>query len=195
MFLIQRAAIVLLNRTLPALSYIFLTFLIPAFLRHIYLFRYWSIIVADPGCFIPGPGSWFLSIPDPTTATKEKKIIVLLFFVATNITKFIIILFLNRNVTEKFEPIHTAFLYFFKKKLSQSSLKDPGFGSSTLDSIYQLSELFLKALIDRLPVVLPQSVLMEGAGQVPTPGCPGLSHGLRGCSRFLTRICLLKQQI
>jgi hypothetical protein len=55
--------------------------------------------------FIPNPGSWFLSIPDPRsripdpkTATKErgeKKIVVQPFFVATNITKFKIILFLN----------------------------------------------------------------------------------------------------
>jgi hypothetical protein len=52
------------------------------------------------------PGSWFLSIPDPgyripdpKTATKEKgdqKFVVLACFVATNITKLKIILFLSR---------------------------------------------------------------------------------------------------
>ncbi len=44
---------------------------------------------------IPGPGS---RIPDPKTATKEKgekRLVVLPFFVAANITKLKIILFLN----------------------------------------------------------------------------------------------------
>jgi hypothetical protein len=49
--------------------------------------------------FIPDPGSDFFPsrIPDPTTAKKEKgeKSVVLPFFVATNITKLKIILFLN----------------------------------------------------------------------------------------------------
>jgi hypothetical protein len=36
---------------------------------------------------------------------------------------------------------------------------------------------------------------MEREGQVPTPGCPGLSHRLRGCSRFLTFVYLFEQQI
>jgi hypothetical protein len=56
--------------------------------------------VADPGCFsriliFIHPGS---RIPDPKTATKEsgdRKKLVVNFFVATNITKLKIILFLN----------------------------------------------------------------------------------------------------
>jgi hypothetical protein len=49
--------------------------------------------------FIPDPDFCPSRIPDPKTATKqkdEKKFDVLPFFVATNITKLIFILFLSR---------------------------------------------------------------------------------------------------
>ncbi len=48
--------------------------------------------------FIPDPGSGFLAISDPKTATKErdeKKIVVITFYVATNYTKLQIISVLN----------------------------------------------------------------------------------------------------
>jgi hypothetical protein len=56
--------------------------------------------VADPGCLspIPDPDFYPSGIPDPKTATKErvKKIFfVIPFYVATNFTKFIIILVLK----------------------------------------------------------------------------------------------------
>jgi hypothetical protein len=49
--------------------------------------------VADPGCLSRFPSR----IPDPKTASKEMggKLYILPFFVATNITKFKVILFLN----------------------------------------------------------------------------------------------------
>jgi hypothetical protein len=53
--------------------------------------------VADPGCLsrIPDPDFYPSRIPDPKTATKErgeKKFVVITFYVATNFTKFKIIL-------------------------------------------------------------------------------------------------------
>ncbi len=53
------------------------------------------------------PGSWFLPIPDPKTAAKErdeKNLLSYFFFVATNFTKLGIILFL-KCWTKKFGPI------------------------------------------------------------------------------------------
>jgi hypothetical protein len=54
----------------------------------------------DPGCLsrILDPDFYPCRIPDPKTATKERgenKLVVISIFVATNFTKFIIILFLN----------------------------------------------------------------------------------------------------
>ncbi len=46
--------------------------------------------VADPGCFIPNPGSWFSSIPDPESNNNKKrrgKFMCPTFFVAKNFTK------------------------------------------------------------------------------------------------------------
>jgi hypothetical protein len=56
-----------------------------------------EISVADPGCLsrIPDPDFYPSRIPDPKTATKErgeKKLVVIPFHVATNFTKFNIIL-------------------------------------------------------------------------------------------------------
>jgi hypothetical protein len=50
------------------------------------------------GMFIPDPDFYpsRISIPDPTTKEEGKIIVVLPLFVATNITKLKIILFLNR---------------------------------------------------------------------------------------------------
>jgi hypothetical protein len=50
------------------------------------------------GMFIPDHDFYPSRIPDPTRATKEEgeKFVVLPYFVATNITKLQIILFLNR---------------------------------------------------------------------------------------------------
>jgi hypothetical protein len=48
--------------------------------------------------FIPDPGSGFFPIPDPKTATKErgeKNFFAIPFYVATNFTKFKIILVLK----------------------------------------------------------------------------------------------------
>jgi hypothetical protein len=48
--------------------------------------------------FIPDPDFYPSRIPDPKTATKErreKKFVVIPIFVATNFTKLVIILFLN----------------------------------------------------------------------------------------------------
>ncbi len=73
--------------------------------------------VADPGCLSP--------IPDPKTATKErgdKKFDVIPFFVATNFTKFKIILFLNSN-----------YRTFYPQKLSLSS-QNMSLGSGIRDS-------------------------------------------------------------
>jgi hypothetical protein len=63
--------------------------------------------------FIPDSGSRFLSIPD-LTATKEeglKKFWVNFFFVAKNIAKFNIFLFLNwkRKKFEQFEKNYSTF--------------------------------------------------------------------------------------
>jgi hypothetical protein len=57
--------------------------------------------VADPGCLsrIPDPDYYPSQVTDPTSATKEeeaKKLVVLPFFGAKNITKIKIILFFNR---------------------------------------------------------------------------------------------------
>jgi hypothetical protein len=61
------------------------------------------------GMFIPDPGSWFLSIPDLKTARgvwkKYRVFVVLPSFVATNITKFKIILFFH-SWRNNFGPIH-----------------------------------------------------------------------------------------
>jgi hypothetical protein len=75
------------------------------------------------------PGTWFLPIPNPKTATKdrgEKKFFVKPFFVATNFTKLNIILFLI-CWRKKFGPIFQELLKFLPKKLSPSPQKY-GFG-------------------------------------------------------------------
>ncbi len=84
--------------------------------------------------FIPDPGSWFLPIPDPRTATKkrgEKKLVVIPFYLATNFTKLNIILVL-KSWRKKCWSIFKELYNFLPKKLSLSSLtygfgiRDPG---------------------------------------------------------------------
>jgi hypothetical protein len=59
--------------------------------KHLSL-EYWKKFISRQCCgsglFISDPGSWFLSVPDPTTATKEegKNSFCSTFFVATNMT-------------------------------------------------------------------------------------------------------------
>ncbi len=75
--------------------------------------------------FIPDPGSWFLPIPDPKTATKErgeKKFVVITFYVATNFTKLHIILVLM-CWRKKLGPIFKELKNFLPKHLSISSQK------------------------------------------------------------------------
>ncbi len=84
------------------------------------------------------PGSWFLPIPDPKTATKErreKKFVVIPIFVATSLTKLIIIVFLN-CWRKKFGPIFKELFNFLPKKL----LKNMGLGSEIRDSEKPISD-------------------------------------------------------
>ncbi len=90
------------------------------------------------GMFIPDPGSWFLSIPDPGSRIPDpgsknsnkrqgwKFFFFKPFFVATNFTKLNIILFLI-CWRKKFGPIFQELLKFLPKKLSPSPQKY-GFG-------------------------------------------------------------------
>ncbi len=99
----------------------------------------WRIRDVNPGSRIlifTHPGSWFLPIPDPKTATKErgeKKNFVKHFFVATNFTKCKIILFLNCS-RKRFGPNFKELWNFLPKKLSLRSqkyefgIRDPGSG-------------------------------------------------------------------
>ncbi len=103
--------------------------------------------VADPGCLsrIPDPDFY------PSRIQKQqqkrgvkKKFVVITFYVATNLTKLQIILFL-KCWRQKIEPIFKKLYNFLPKKLSLSSQKygfgirdpekpipDPGSGSATL---------------------------------------------------------------
>jgi hypothetical protein len=93
--------------------------------------------IADPGCLsrildpdfysTRDPGS---RIPDPKTATKErceKKFVVIPFFVATNLTKYKIILFLKcwRKKLGQFSKNYRAFY----PKICHKTLKNMGLGS------------------------------------------------------------------
>jgi hypothetical protein len=84
---------------------------------------------------IPDPGSWLLSSPDPTTATKEngeKSLKSYIFFVATNITKLTIILFFNWQ-RKKFGAIYKEFntftpnivIKFSKGGVNKKHIPDP----------------------------------------------------------------------
>ncbi len=89
--------------------------------------------VTDPGCLsrIPDPGFFPSLIPDPKTATKErgeKKFVVIPFFVATNSTKFKIILFLNcweKNL-RRISKNYRTFTQKAVTKLSKIWVWDPG---------------------------------------------------------------------
>jgi hypothetical protein len=90
--------------------------------------------VADQGWLfprsrIPDPGTWFLSIPDPGSNNNnkrggEKKFVVLPFFVATNFTKFKIILFWNRYRKKLFQftKYHST---FYLKDVFRIWIRDP----------------------------------------------------------------------
>jgi hypothetical protein len=74
--------------------------------------------------FIPDPGSCFLPIPDPKIETKErgeKNVVVIPFFVATNFTKFQIVLFFYAE-----EINLELFTQQIVTKLSKIRVWDPG---------------------------------------------------------------------
>ncbi len=84
---------------------------------------------------IPDPDFYPSRIPDPKTATKErgeKKLVVILFYVATNFTKLKIILVLKCR-RKKFGPIFKELFNFLPQKLPQSyqkygfGIRDPGY--------------------------------------------------------------------
>ncbi len=85
----------------------------------------WESSVADPG-------SWFLPIPDSGSRIQKnnkrggwKKLVVILFLVATNFTKLKIIFFFNaeENNLAQFSKNYRTFYLKVKKKLSVSSQK------------------------------------------------------------------------
>ncbi len=73
------------------------------------------------GMIIPDTGSWFLSIPDPTTATKRrgKRICCSTFIVASNFTKLKIILFLAGlwDIPFQIVTVAAAPTYLFKRNI------------------------------------------------------------------------------
>jgi hypothetical protein len=90
-----------------------------------FLYRYPAVLsgmfIPDPDFVhpesrIPDPGS---RIRDPKTAKKERSenICCSTFFVATNITKLKIVLFLNWS-RKKFGPIYKEYRTFYPKKMS-----------------------------------------------------------------------------
>ncbi len=87
--------------------------------QHKLLYKWIISSVADPGCLspIPDPDLYPSRIPAPKIATKErgeKKIVDILFFVATKFTKFEIILFLKCR-RKKFGQISKNYWSFYPK--------------------------------------------------------------------------------
>jgi hypothetical protein len=101
--------------------------------KHLSL-EYWKKFTSRQCCgsglFIPDPGSWFLAVPDPTTATKEKgkNSLSPTFFVAT---KLKITLFFKRY-RKNFEAIHKELNHFCPKSF-HLALKNMGLGSEIRD--------------------------------------------------------------
>jgi hypothetical protein len=111
--------------------------------------------------FIPDPDFYPSRIPDPKTATKErgeKKIFIKHFFVATNLKKCKIILFLNCS-RKKFGPNFKELRNFLPKKLSHSSQK------------YEFGIRDTRSGIRNKPIPDPGSRGQKGTGsQIPDPG-------------------------
>jgi hypothetical protein len=87
----------------------------------------WFLTIPDPGSRIPDPGS---RIPDPKTATKErgkKKLVVIPFYVATNlIVNYFSFEVLKKKIWANFQRIIELFTKKIVKKLLKIWSWDPG---------------------------------------------------------------------
>jgi hypothetical protein len=138
------------------------------------------------------PGSRFLSIldpesriPDPKSSKRSrgKKLVALPFFVATNITKLKLSLFLNWW-RKKFEPLYKELRNFLPKKLSLSSQKY-GLGSGIRIKLFRIPDSGVKKAPDTDPKhwIKEAHTLILSSDWIPLPQ---LTKQNRGNHPFLS---------